>query len=151
MEKTLDKPKVPEPRNPYNTGRFFEDERDTPTPKDRLWEHQRGKSTNVQRHAFKTREKGAVSWLGVPAKALGATSADEPSRQEIVEHANSLADELGMSREQFYWTALIEFIEKIENERLTQEYNEAYDGGMEEEEKELLEDVKEYHRRRFSV
>ncbi len=56
-----------------------------------------------------------------------------------------------MSREQFYWTALIEFIEKIENERLTQEYNEAYDGRMEEEEKELLEDVKEYHRRRFSV
>ena len=51
---------------------------------------------------------------------------------KITEHANRLADELGMTREQFYSEALIEFIEKTENQRLTEEY-----GRMEENEEDI--------------
>lgn len=148
MGKTLDKPKR---RNPYNPGRFYEDDKDAPNPRDRLWERQGEELANVKRLGGKAPEKGAVSWPKMIVEAPEATPDDEPSRREIIEHANALADELGMSRQQFYLTALVEFVEKIENERLTQEYNEAYSGGMEDAEKELLRDVKEYHRRRLSV
>lgn len=151
MEKTLDKPKIPERRNPYNPGRFYEDDKDAPNPRDRLWERRNDELANIKRLGSKAPVKCAVGWPSMIVEAPKATSDDEPSRREIVEHANALADELGMSRQQFYLTALIELIEKIENERLTQEYNEAYGGGMEEEEEELLRSVKEYHRRRLSV
>ena len=51
---------------------------------------------------------------------------EKPTYQRIVEHANSLADEVGMEREQFYQAALIEYIEKLENARTTQELNQVY-------------------------
>jgi len=51
---------------------------------------------------------------------------EKPPYQRIVEHANSLADEVGMEREQFYQAALIEYIEKLENARTTQELNQVY-------------------------
>ena len=40
---------------------------------------------------------------------------------------------------------------EYESARLTEELNEVYDGEMEEEEEELTQHVKEYHRRRFSA
>ncbi len=71
-------------------------------------------------------------------RALTRASAEKPRWKKIIEHANSLADERGMSREQFYSTALIEFIEKIENLRITEELNEVYKDIDQQEENALL-------------
>lgn len=72
------------------------------------------------------RRRAITSQLEEHVRATAAESAGKSRWQKIIEHANSLADERGMSREEFYSQALIEFIEKIENLRISEELNEAY-------------------------
>lgn len=55
-------------------------------------------------------------------RLLAYTSTEKPRWQRIIEHANTLAAELGVPRERFYADALVEFIEKTENQRLTERY-----------------------------
>jgi hypothetical protein len=86
--------------------------------------------------AFGQRDAGGQ--LEMYVRALTRASAEKPRWKKIIEHANSLADERGMSREQFYSTALIEFIEKIENLRITEELNEVYKDIDQQEENALL-------------
>lgn len=64
--------------------------------------------------------------LETRVRELAEASTEKPRWQKIIEHANSLADESGMSREQFYWMALAQLIEKFENVRISEELNEAY-------------------------
>lgn len=85
--------------------------------------------------------------LGALLRAAWAVA----EKEDLTKHANALADELGVSPEELYSSALIEFIERYENERLTRELNEVYGDGMEPEEKEFVQHVKEYHRRRLST
>ncbi len=76
--------------------------------------------------SFESRDRDAVGRLEAYMKALASVSTDKPRWQKIVAHANSLAGELRIPRERFYQTALIEFIEKLENKRITEELNQAY-------------------------
>lgn len=76
---------------------------------------------------FDGKRSRPVAPLGMHVRTLAHSSAEKPRWQKIIEHADSLADERGMSREEFYSMALIELIEKFENERLTEEYNKDYD------------------------
>ena len=75
---------------------------------------------------FESRHREADNQLERHVGELAAASAEKPRWQKIIEHANSLADEAGMSREEFYSRALIELIEKLENARVTKELNEVY-------------------------
>lgn len=70
-------------------------------------------------------------YLGSPPRELqlaallrAALIVDE--REDLTKHVSALADELGVSPEKLYSSALIEFIEKYENERIARELTEAY-------------------------
>lgn len=75
---------------------------------------------------FRYWNKPATSQLETHMRAIANTSAEKPRWQKIIEHASSLADERGMTCEEFYSMALVEFIEKLENEKITEQLNEAY-------------------------
>ncbi len=75
---------------------------------------------------LEAKRSDTVNSLGTYVRALSRASAEQPRWQRIIEHADSLADRLEMSREEFYETALIEYIEKLENARISRELNEAY-------------------------
>ena len=76
--------------------------------------------------------------LDAVIRSIANLSSEKPRWRKIVEHADSLADERGMTREQFYSKALIEFIEKIENLRVAEELNEVYKNIDQEEENAFL-------------
>lgn len=127
MGKTVSPPRsASRRRNPYDPGRYKEDVRDNPDPRDKRWEQEGEDSDNLLRFALRARRKNAAVQLEMVIKALTIDSSEKPRWQKIMEHANSLADRLGMSREKFYETALIEYIEKLENARISEELNEAY-------------------------
>lgn len=70
--------------------------------------------------------RAAIGQLEAQLRSIVDMSAEKPRWQKIIEHANSLADERGMTREEFYSMALVELIEKLENARISRELNEAY-------------------------
>ncbi len=126
MENTLDQPRVQKPKNRYyGTSRYREDARDNPNPADGRWKEYDEESPRPRYSGGIAEIRGLVSELEMYTNALASTFSEQPRWQGIVEHANSLADELGMSREQFYSTALLALIEKYEEDKLTRAYNEA--------------------------
>lgn len=72
-------------------------------------------------------------------------------REELARDADALAAELGVTRSQLYSMALGEFIERHENRELLRRLDEAYVGGLDEEEGELLARAKEHRRVRFDT
>jgi hypothetical protein len=94
--------------------------------RDRARDHERDAWRLLAHYIFQAPKREAISQLEKHVRSIAEASAQKPRWQKIIEHANSLADELGMSREEFYSRALIDLIEKLENERLTEEYDEAY-------------------------
>lgn len=124
-EKMLEERKASEQRNPFSPGRFYEDTRDIENRKGRLWE--RGEGTDDQRVVvLRMRWRDATNQFEEYVRSSVRASADEPRGRKVLDHADSLADEVGMPREEFYLSALIEYIEKRENERISRELNEAY-------------------------
>lgn len=105
-------------------------------PKDNPWEQKRKRPPRAV--LVNIRRRNMPDWPNNYVRPPSDAPAAKSRWQKIIEHANSLADEQGMSREEFYSTALIEHIEKIENERLTEEYNEAHRAMGEEENLEFL-------------
>jgi predicted DNA-binding protein len=69
--------------------------------------------------------------------------------EDLARRADALAEELNVTRSQLFSRALSEFIERYENVRLLERLNEAYSEGPDEDESELLERAREYHRDRF--
>lgn len=126
-------PRTSRRRNPVDASLYHNryDPRDEP-PKEREEE------PRFPSYGLRPRERSAFGYPGACVGAVAAASADRPRWQKIIEHANSLADERGISREQFYAMALIEFIEKIENLRITEELNEAYENIDQQEETAFL-------------
>jgi serine phosphatase RsbU (regulator of sigma subunit) len=119
---TQEIPKVRGRRNPVSPSGYHGDD-----PKDEPQEHGHEEQPwFLPRRRFNARDRDAASQLEKHVRALAAASAEKPRWQKIIEHANSLADEVGTSREEFYAAALIQYIEKRENERISRELNEAY-------------------------
>lgn len=67
-----------------------------------------------------------VGSLETVIRSLANLSSEKPRWRKIVEHADSLAKESKMTREEFYSAALIGMIEKLENARINSELTEAY-------------------------
>lgn len=72
------------------------------------------------------------------------------SRDDLKKAADALAALLGISRSQLDM-ALAHFIEEPEEAKILEEFNEAYGGEMEQEDREFLNHAKDYRRRRFST
>lgn len=121
------------------------DPRDTPP------DYEFGETWLLSHFRTEVRRRAITGQLEEHVRATAAESAEKPRWQKVIEHANSLADERGMSREEFYATALIEFIEKRENERITEELNEVYGAEMDERQKEFQRQARDYRRRRLSA
>lgn len=153
VEKMLDGPRVRKPLKPkpFGTSKYREDARDNPNPADGRWKEYDEESRRPRYSGGIAEVRGFVSEMEMYTNALASTFSEQPRWQRIIEHAHSLADERGMSREEFYSTALLALIEKYEDEKLTRAYDEAYDGEMEEEEEEMLRHVTAYNRRRLSA
>lgn len=127
------------PGNPYTHSAYYEDAREKPNPTDKQWGRVQDSDVLPYPHPMiEERKKSAASWLEMRMRTLAMASEDKQRWQRITEHANSLADERGMSHEEFYSKALIEFIEKIENLRITEELNEVYKNIDQEEENAFL-------------
>src|SRR5215218_9113592 len=117
----MDMPNPKPVRNPSDVSPYYEDARD------RQRQQERKEPLPLFPHLKPILEKrDATSQLERYIRALATESAKKPRWQKIIEHANSLADELGVSRERFYWMALADYIEKLENARVTSELNDAY-------------------------
>jgi hypothetical protein len=119
MAETLKKPTKIERLNPFDASLYLKD------PKDEQQE-ERGEPRHFWYVEFKPSGREPVGQLEMYMRSLAESPVEKPRWQKLVEHANSLADELKIPREQFYWTALVEYIEKLENARVTDELNEAY-------------------------
>lgn len=125
--------------NPVDPSRYhLVDPRDKPDPRERVWELECGEPHHPPRLWLKVPKAAAAGPLEAAVRAVIDASNEKPRWQKIVEHANSLAERSEMTREQFYSTALIEFIERLENERIAKEMNEAYKGIDQEEDLEFL-------------
>jgi hypothetical protein len=98
------------------------DDRDAPPPSDELYKFGEKESRRISYWDDAWPRKDEAHQLEVLIRALAQTFAEKPRWQRIIEHANTLADELGVPRERFYADALVEFIEKTENERLIERY-----------------------------
>lgn len=125
-EKTLEGHKASERRNPFSPGRFYEDTREIENRKGRLWEHGEGTEDDQRVVVVRMRWRDATNRFEEYVRSSVRASADESRGRKVLDHADSLADEMGMPREEFYLGALIEYIEKRENERIGRELNEAY-------------------------
>lgn len=129
-----------ERRNPVDPNPYHQD------PRDRPQDHEHGESWFLPHISeFEVRKRDAVGHLEKRVRTLAEKSAEKPRWQKIIEHANSLADEMEMSREQFYSTALIQFIEKLENARITNELNEVYKNIDQEEDVAFLNHLVRYY------
>lgn len=103
-----------------------EDERDVRTSSEHLWKvggEEKPPFSILQMHSRKRDEFHHITAF---VNALARISTEKPRWEKIVEHAESLAKESSITLEEFYSTALIEFIEKSENERINKELTEAY-------------------------
>lgn len=124
---TMTEPIRKRPEQPEQAYRLGSDERDVHGSSEDFFESEEEKRSSIGRESrFSTREEAAHSEEFITNR--GKTSTDRRRRQKVLEHANSLADDLGMSREQFYLAALVEYMGKIENEKATRELNESYEG-----------------------
>lgn len=103
-----------------------EDERDARSPSENLWKV--GGEEKPPLHIFQIHspKRGEFHNITAFVEALARLSNDKPRWQKITEHAESLANDSDMTLEEFYSTALIEFIEKSENERINRELTKAY-------------------------
>ena len=68
----------------------------------------------------------------------------------LFREAESWAEKLGVSRSQLYAKAVEEYVREAENRELLRRLNEAHAGGLDAEDKELMERYKAYYRDRFS-
>ena len=115
-------------------------------PKDEDWERRRkrSKSTPAAPSSDKRRSTDrSEPQFGVLLRAACALS----ERENLTEHADTLADYLGVSRERLYSMTLAEFIERHESAQLTEEINQAYDEELEREDEQFLAHVKNYQGR----
>lgn len=134
-----EKPKTLPRRNPVDATLYHQhDPRDKPRK-------EREEAPYTTRCYFWPIEREAFGQLGAYVNTLADVSAEKPRWLRIVEHANSLADKAGMSREEFYSKALIEFIEKTENLRITEELNEVYKDIDQQEENAFLNRLVRYY------
>ena len=102
------------------------DERDTRIPSEQTWGAEERKKLNATYHISSKTKRKQLAHLESFITTLAEMSTEKARWQRIIEHANSLADELEMPHEQFYSTALIEYIGKLENEKFTRELDESY-------------------------
>lgn len=135
---TLTEPPVERPAQPEQMFKVDRDERDG-----------RGSSEDF-RESYETRKRairGRDNHFSTGNEAahsedlvanISRKHTDRLRLRKALEHATSLASELGMSREQFYIAALSEYIGKIENEKATRELNESYEGVDQSSEVEVL-------------
>lgn len=103
-----------------------EDERDTRTSSENLWRIGGEEKPPLRIFQIHSHKRGELRYITAFVDALARLSNDKPRWQKITEHAESLAKESDMTLEEFYSTALIEFIEKSENERINKELTKAY-------------------------
>lgn len=142
---------LPKLHNPSDHNAYYKDARDKPDPTDRQWGWpQESDAPPYPRPQTEEREKSTVSWLEMRIRALAMASEDKPRWQKIIEHANALADEQGMPHEQFYATALIQYIGKLENEKFTHELNESYKDTNQDEDVAVLNYLVDHYDTRFA-
>jgi metal-responsive CopG/Arc/MetJ family transcriptional regulator len=66
---------------------------------------------------------------------------------ELLQQADDAARQMGLSRSRLFAVAIAEFLERQKQERMLQQLNEVYAGGMAGEEKRLLKQMKAKVRR----
>lgn len=70
-------------------------------------------------------------------------------REDLAREADELAAELGLTRSQLFSLAVSELLERRESCRITERLDEAYGDGLEDDERELLDRSRDYHRDRL--
>lgn len=126
------------------------DERDARVPSDAISWHGEKELPRISYHEGPTPRREQADHLESLIRLLAYSSTEKPRWQRIVEHANTLAAELGVSRERFYADALVEYIGKIENEKFTRELNASYEDVDQSEETEVLNYLVERYDPRFA-
>lgn len=69
--------------------------------------------------------------------------------EALFREAEAWSKKMGVSRSELFSRAVARYVRQRENEELLRRLNEAHAGGLDEEDKELLERYKAYYRDRF--
>jgi hypothetical protein len=134
-------------RNPVDFGLFYQD-RD---PRDAERKRREEGSFTVTHSDWGVPRVGKASATERYFRAVALTSKDRLRWRRMIEHANNLAQERGMTREEFYSKALIGLIEALENDKLAEELSEIYGTETDDQQKEFLRQARDYRRRRLSA
>ena len=114
--------------NPVGSRGYQADKpRDRPNPRDLLFASEELEPRRASPRWYGGGQSYRIgSQMDAVIRSIANLSSGKPRWRKIVEHADSLAKESGMTREEFYSTALIEMIEKLENARINSELTETY-------------------------